>query len=176
MRPAVLKEIVMNRYRKKFLLPLALLLAVPAVQAAQVEVNWENPDSFRDIQPSNDTRQHFRDDVLADLEAHFKKAGEALPSDQTLVLKVTDVDLAGYVEYFYPDYPFGVRVIRDIDFPRLALDYELKDADGNTISTGSEDLKDMNFRFPTFNTRYTRSLNYEKNLIDHWYRDNFPAS
>lgn len=149
------------------------LAAVPAVQAAQVEVNWENPDSYRDIQPANDTRQHFRDDVLADLEAHFKKDGEALPADQTLVLNVTDLDLAGYVEYFIPRYPFGVRLIRDIDFPRLKLNYELKDADGKTISSGSEDIKDMSFRFPAYGTRLNTPLDYEKRMIDDWYKNTF---
>jgi len=152
---------------------LTAVAALPAAQAAEVEVNWNNPDSYRDINPANDSRQHYRDAVLADLEAHFKKAGQTLPEDQTLVVNVNDVDLAGYVEYFIPSYPFGVRLVRDIDFPRMKLDYELKDADGNTISMGSDDLKDMNFRFPTYGTRLRTPLDYEKRMIDHWYSKAF---
>ena len=163
----------MNASRLKFLLPLAITLAVPGVHAAQVEVNWNEPESFTDVQPTNTTRHRFQESVLSDLEAHFRKAGESLPADQTLVVNVTDVDLAGYVEYFHPGYPFGIRVVRDIDFPRISLSYELKGADGVLISTGSDNLRDMDFRFPTFVTRYQQPLDYEKRMIDRWVREKF---
>ena len=163
----------MNSFRKHLMLPAALALGLPSAYAANVEVTWTEPDTYTDIQATNDTQRHFRRNVMAALETYFQEAGATLPADQTLLVSVSDVDLAGYVEYFHPAYPFGLRVIRDVDFPRLALDYELKAADGSTISAGQDILKDLGFRFPTFSTRYAQPLGYEKRLIDRWYRDTF---
>ncbi len=161
----------MNRDTLSLFLPLTLVTS--AVMAGDVEVNWLEPEHFADIGASNDTRQHYQDQVLTDLEAHFKQAGKNLPEDQTLVVNVTDLDLAGYLEYFHPSYPFGLRVVRDIDYPRITLDYELKAADGSTLATGSEKLKDMGFHYSSVNIRYAEPLDYEKRMIDRWISERF---
>ena len=158
---------------KYALLPLALAAAIPAVEAAQVDVTWVNPESFSDVEASWSTQARFRDRVMTDLEAQFRKSGERLPADQTLFVSVLDVDLAGYVDYFQPGAPFGVRLIRDIDFPRIKLDYELRDADGMVVTSGSSKLADLGFHFPTFATRLRNPLDYEKHMIDQWYAKNF---
>ena len=157
----------------KALLPLALAAAIPAVQAGQVDVTWVNPESYSDVEATYSTSARFRERVLSDLEEQFTKSGEKLPTDQTLSVTVTDVDLAGYVDYFHPFAPFGVRLIRNVDFPRIKLDYELRDANGEVISSGTDNLSDLNFRFPTFATRLRNPLDYEKRMIDRWYRENF---
>jgi hypothetical protein len=154
-------------------LPLALAAAVPAAQAARVEVTWVNPESYSDVQATYSTQARFRERVLTDLQAQFMKSGARLPEGQLLDVSIRDVDLAGYIDYFQPAAPFGIRLIRNVDFPRIKLDYELRDADGKVIGSGSETLSDPGFRFPTFTTRMRNPLDYEKRMIDRWYRENF---
>lgn len=158
---------------KRALLPLALAATVPAVHAAQVDVTWADPEKFSDVEATYTTQSRFRERVMTDLEEQFRRSGERLPSEQTLFVTVTDVDLAGYVDYFQPGAPFGVRLIRNIDFPRIKLDYELRDADGKVVSSGTGNLADAGFRFPTFATRLRTPLDFEKKLIDQWYATNF---
>jgi hypothetical protein len=155
------------------ILPLAVAATVPATQAGQVDVTWVNPESYSDVETTYASRTKFRERVLADLEEQFRKSGARLPEGQKLDVSVRDLDLAGYIDYFVPAAPFGVRLIRSVDFPRIKLDYELRDADGKVINSGSETLSDPGFRFPAFATRLRNPLDYEKQLIDRWYRQNF---
>ncbi len=143
-------------------------------QAATVAFEYNDPADFRDIEATDVGQKGFEAGVLSELEEQFRDEAAALPEGQTLHVTVKDVDLAGDIEYFHHGYPFGLRVIRDVDFPKMEFSYELRDASGELISAGEEKLADMSFHFPTFASRINASmLDYEKAMISKWYDKTF---
>jgi hypothetical protein len=159
--------------RAKLVFIAAMALATAGAQAATVNVQWNDPKEYRDIRAVQSSQQRFEERVIEELEEEFRDEAAKLPADQTLNISVKDVNLAGEVEYFYRDYPFGLRVIRNVDFPQLELSYELRDANDQVIQSGDETLQDLGFRFDA-PTRADRStLRYEKALIHEWYQQSF---
>jgi hypothetical protein len=151
------------------LLALALVALMPAAHAASVEVSWTYPQDFRDIRTTNGGQQRFQARVMSELEQQFQhEAVTRLQEGQVLTIEVADVDLAGEIEYFHANYPFGLRVIRNVDFPQMTLSYELRDADGMLVKSGTEKLADLGFRFGLLLPADRSALRYEKQMIKEW--------
>jgi hypothetical protein len=161
----------------KTLIATACGLAMSAgAQAATVAFEYTNPEDFRDIRATEQSQPKFEQSVLRELEAEFRDQAAKLPDGQTLHVTLKDVDLAGDIEYFHRSYPFGLRVIREVDFPQMELSYELRDASGAVIKSGDDKISDMSFHFPTFASRVnTDPLDYEKALIRDWVRETFSS-
>lgn len=136
-------------------------------------MDWQNPDDFRDILSTNGGQEKFQQQVMSELEVQFRAEADKLAADQTLYIAVEDVDLVGEIEYFHRGCPFGMRVIRRVDSPSLALRYELRDASDKVISSGEERVRDMGFRFSNLTPMDRSPLKYEKDMIKDWYRESF---
>lgn len=164
-------------YSKQFkhsLLAIALVALLPAAHAATVAVSWNDPQAFRDIRATNGGQQRFQASVMTELEEQFRdEATGRLESGQVLTIAVDDIDLAGEIEYFYANYPFGLRVIRNVDFPQMTFSYELRDADGKLVKSGTEKLADLGFRFSTLMPVDRSALRYEKQMIKEWAQQSF---
>ncbi|MDO6565714.1 DUF3016 domain-containing protein [Alteromonas sp. 1_MG-2023] len=175
-------KIITSNIKSMSLVPvvLASLGISGLVQAAQVEVNWEEPKSYRDVRPANDSRTRFRERTFKELDGFFTELAAKLPENQKLSVTVTDLDLAGQV---WPASFVGlgqsaadIRVIKEIDIPRMEFSYVLLDE--NSVELKKEDvkIKDLNF----MNTIKRRSINdrllYEKNMIENWFNDTFAES
>jgi hypothetical protein len=146
-----------------------------AAWAADVEIEWFEPEKYRDIRGGVESQKSFQDRVIAALTSYFEEAAaETLPADQTLYLTITDVDLAGDVEYFFFRFPMGMRVMRDVYFPSIEFNYELRDADGKVLKSGKENIKDMGYLFSRREHVQNPPFDYEKRMIDDWFRKNFP--
>ena len=66
-----------------------------------------------------------------------------------------------------------IRVIKNIDIPRIEFFYEYKDANGSVLKSDTVNLKDMSFMTghnPLFNSD---SLKYEKNMLRKWFKKTF---
>lgn len=166
----------MKKHLHLTLLAAACSLALSAgTQAAAVAFEYTDPADFRDIRATDTSQPRFQQRVLRELEEQFREEAATLPEGQILHVTMKNVDLAGEIEYFYRNHPFGVRVIRDIDFPRVEFSYELRDAEGGLLRSGDEKIHDMGFRFGTFTEyRHNReALEYEKALISDWYASTF---
>ena len=140
------------------------------VQAAQIEVKWSNPDKYSDIDAGQEHRQHFKDRTFKAFEKHFAKLAKSLPENQKFVLDITNVDLAG-------DVNFGgtkrIRIVKDIFFPRMDFSYQLLGADNTVIKGADVALKDMGFLMHT-NFRYrNKTLGHEKEMFDDWFNKTF---
>ncbi len=140
------------------------------VQAGTSEVNWVNPDKYRDINSGNEPKTKYRERVFKDFEKHFAKMASELPDGHKLAVTVTDVDLAGDVNAGGID---RLRIVTDLYFPRLKFTYELFDENGSKVKAGGTNLKDMNFLMGS-NMRYrNKSLGYEKRMLDRWFNNTF---
>lgn len=145
---------------------------------AEVEIVWENPKEYRDVQPTAQSRARFREQTFNNLEKYINELAEDLPEGQTLSMKVTNLDLAGAV---WPASFVGfghsssdIRLVKSIDIPRMAFSYVLTDASGIALQEGDVNIKDMNFQHrhnPFFNSE---TLRYEKNMLRQWFKDEFP--
>lgn len=164
----------MNKTIGKIVLAAGSVIFSLQLQAATVEIEWQEPDTYRDVQAGNESPVRFEERVIKALTGFFEEAAaEQLPADQVLHLKITDVDLAGYVDYFFLDYTQGIRVMRDVYFPSIDFTYELKDASGAVIKSGEENIKDMGYLYSGANFVKNPPFNYEKGMIDDWFRKNF---
>lgn len=157
----------------KTLSAFVLLLSSALATAATVQLDWDDPANFRDIKVTNDSEARFQERVKEELGEQFRKQAERLPAGQTLHVTVHDVDLAGDIEYFHRNYPFGLRVIRNVDFPTIDLSYELKDANDTVIKSGTQKVRDMNFRTPVLTTWKQDPFRYENQLIKDWVSTEF---
>jgi|Laugrespbdmm15sn_2_1035079.scaffolds.fasta_scaffold22135_2 hypothetical protein len=164
----------MKKYLGSAVLVTSGLLFALQLQAATVEIEWQEPETYRDVRPGNESPVMFEERVIKALTGFFEEAAAAqLPADQVLHLKITDVDLAGDVDYFFLNYTQGIRVMRDVFFPSIDFSYELKDASGAVIKSGEENIKDMGYLYSGANFVKNPPFNYEKDMIDDWFRKNF---
>ena len=151
------------------LLILSSLIAAGAA-SAQVQVTFQEPEQFRDIDYGDgNTRRGIKVHIPI-LEKHIIKSGKRfLKEGQTLTMPVTDVDLAGdYEPWLSPDFD-DIRIVKDIYPPRISFSYELKDAEGKVLKSGEENLVDMNFQY-RMRVRTHDELFYDKEMITDWMR------
>jgi len=160
----------MNKFMTGLLSLVVVLISAVTAQAAQVEVKWTNPDKYSDIDAGQEHRQHFKDRTFKAFEEHFSKMAEALPEQQKLVLDIKNLDLAG-------DVNFGgtkrIRIIKDIFFPRIDFSYQLLNADNTVLKSAEVSLKDMGFLMHNSFRYRNKSLSYEKDMLDDWFRKTF---
>jgi len=159
-----------------FLFIIAVALCCPLfTQAAVVEIEWIDIKKYRDIEASNQAQKRFEERVIKYLTGFFQTAAkEHLPDDQTLHVRITDLDLAGDVYYFDFDQP--VRIVKGMYFPRIEFSYELRDAQNQVIKSGSENIRDMDFLLSNVKLHSTSPFRYEKKLIEDWFMNTFNNS
>ncbi|MDR0781829.1 MAG: DUF3016 domain-containing protein [Pseudomonadales bacterium] len=155
---------------------LTLATAASLAHAATVEIDWQNPERYLDMRATNEGQDRFRERTMAELAQTFRAAAAALPANQTLRLTVTDVDLAGEIEYFHPNYPFGIRVMRRVDAPSLDLKFELRDANDRVLQSGAARMHDRSYNLRTLIPVDRSPLRYEKNMIRTWMRETFQSN
>jgi hypothetical protein len=158
-----------------FLFIIAVALCCPLLtQAAVLEIEWVDIKEYRDIQASNQAQKVFEEHVIKNLTGFFRTAAKKhLPDNQTLHIRITDLDLAGDVDYFFMDYDHPVRVVKEMYWPSIEFSYELRDAQNQVIKSGSENIKDMDFLVLGAKSIKSTSFNYEKRLIDNWFKNTF---
>jgi len=144
----------------------------------RVNIEWQDPKSYTDIRPSNQSKKRFQESTFKKLEKFMEKLATKLPEGQHLNLVVTDLDLAGHV---WPGHMAGmsntqdVRVIKRVDFPRINFSYTLLDSNGETVKAGEETLKDMSFQEHHLGRFKSDGLRYEKNMLERWFKKTLVA-
>ncbi|MDC8829963.1 DUF3016 domain-containing protein [Alteromonas gilva] len=140
-----------------------------------VEITWQEPESYTDVKPGNESRKRFRERVFKELDEYFNKLAEQLPEGQTLNVTVTNLDLAGQV---WPTFGMGARDIRIIEsmfIPRMAFSYELKEG-GQVMKSAEVSIKDMSFMNSTARFRTNEPFAYEKFMIKRWFNQEFDSA
>ncbi|MCV2884786.1 DUF3016 domain-containing protein [Aestuariibacter sp. AA17] len=142
-----------------------------------VEINWQNPEKYTDIDGANESNKRFRERTIKQLTSHISDLAATLPDGQSLTITVTDVDLAGQV---WPASFVGmgnsgseIRLIKDVYIPRMELHYTLHDNTGAVVMEDDVKLKDMAFNHKLNRYFDDESLRYEKAMLDAWFKDTF---
>ncbi|MFC1839731.1 DUF3016 domain-containing protein [Thermodesulfobacteriota bacterium] len=145
-----------------------------SAQAALLEIEWIDTKKYRDIRASNENQKYFEERVINNLTRFFRTAAEEhLPADQTLYVRITDLDLAGDVDYFFARFGQPVRVVREIFFPSIEFSYIMRDARDQVIKSGEENIRDMGFLFYGARFKKNPPFDFEKKMIEDWFKNTF---
>ena len=157
--------------KKIFFSMLMCIGMVGYAQAAQVKVNWQDPDKFTDIRPTNETRDAFRQRLFDALDEVFRDNAKALPENYLLEINVTNLDLAGDTNVLHPNNGHDIRLIKDIYWPRMSLQFSLKNDSGAVVSEGKANLSDMSFLFTHRIVTSHTGFEYEERMINNWFKE-----
>lgn len=155
---------------KKLSVILAGFVIVTVSLAAEVEVTFENPENYRDIDYNYNGNSRGQKIYLPQFEKHITKMGQRYLKDgQSLSMTITDIDLAGEHEPWRGPNLDDVRIVKSIYPPRISFTYELKDSNETVIASGEENLIDLNFEFRVRINSHD-DLYYDKEMITDWFR------
>jgi hypothetical protein len=165
-----LERFCREKEMKKICIALFLLGTIAGqVAAGEVKVSWQEPEKFTDIRPSNEIRSDFQSRLFKEFDQIFAELAKKLPDGYQWDVTVTDVDLAGDVRPFFHSSNTEIRVIKELYWPRMSFNFELKDAQGNTVASGKEDVKDMAFLMRTTISSGNNSFQYEEQMLKSWF-------
>ncbi|QDF96798.1 hypothetical protein CJ010_09785 [Azoarcus sp. DD4] len=151
---------------------ISLLFLAPAPSAAaEVIVEFVDPQSYTDTGGYGVDAERN----LAALKRHLQTEGRrCVASDETLALRVLDVDLAGRQEWWHPHSGGDLRVMREITWPRLEVAYVRRNAAGASIQEGRERISDMSYLWRSAYVRNdTGPLPYERAMLKDWFERRF---
>lgn len=155
---------------KKLSVILAGFVIATVSLAAEVEVTFENPENYRDIDYNYNGNSRGQKIYLLQFEKHITKMGQRYLKDgQFLSMTITDIDLAGEHEPWRGPNLDDVRIVKSIYPPRISFSYELTDSSGTVIASGEENLIDLNFEFRVRINSHD-DLYYDKEMITDWFR------
>lgn len=142
-----------------------------------VQIEWVEPEKFRDVRHPSISRRSYREQVLEQLEEYLQELGTKLPEGYALTLKVTDLDLAGQIlpaSFAGIGTNFNdVRVVKHIDIPRMSFSYQLSDKQGQVVKDEEVKLKDMSFLHRSNVGIRNDTLKYEKSMLKRWFNQTF---
>jgi len=158
---------------------LTLSLSSQVAAQAEVEIEWDKPEKYSDVRPSNESRKRFRETTFKRINEYMNKLALTLPENQKLVMQVSDLDLAGQV---WPASFVGlghsasdVRIIKSIDIPRINFSYQLLDESGEVMQQADVKLKDMSFLDRIGGSIRNEALRYEKHMLKRWFNKEFDS-
>ncbi len=156
---------------------MTLGISSQVVAQTEVEIEWVKPEKYRDVRSSNESRKRFRENTFEHINEYMNKLALALPDNNKLLIKVSDLDLAGRV---LPASFIGlgtggadVRVVKSIDIPRINFSYQLLDSSGQVLQEAEVELKDMSFLDHSNRSFKSDSLRYEKSMLQRWFKKEF---
>jgi hypothetical protein len=146
-------------------------VVAPVFTKGNITVTFKDSDKYTDAceNESHLTSEYYLQ-VLA--EKLQEVATPLLAEGQKLSVTFTDIDLAGDIRNDLVNMK-DVRLIKEIYWPRLALNFQLLGADGKTIKEGERMLTDMNFMVNIGITDRNEPLFYDKELLSQWVRKEF---
>ena len=146
---------------------LGLLLSIGAGAAyaeAQVEVRYIEPEKFSAMKSTWLTQEN----MLATLTAHLQTLGQKyLSAGQTLQIEITDIVLAGSIEY--PRNGEPIRVMREVTPPRISLRWRVSSAD-KSAPMHEATLIDASYLTRINQHHDGDPLRYEKRLLEDWFK------
>jgi hypothetical protein len=140
------------------------------VTAADITVEFQNPDNFRDVRDS--LGGSTDENALAALRTWLQENAPArLSAGQKLRVTFTDIDLAGD---FLPGATVDrVRIIRSVYIPRMELSFVVTDAAGQVVKQGTRTLTNLDFQATGRRIGSDQAYFYDKMLLEDWLRKEF---
>jgi hypothetical protein len=138
--------------------------------AGEAVVDWKNPEKYTDIRSGDQTAKSMRNPIAKSLGGEFSELAAQLPPGYQLSITVTDLDLAGEVDPVEFRQMNQIRVLKDIYFPRMIFDYQLKNAAGVALQGQTDvEVSDMQYLLAMRSTRSSESFYAERKMIRDWF-------
>lgn len=156
--------------RKLGLAVVGILLVGLLKLSATVIVNFENPESYKDIVVGGGGNERGQKVILPDIEKYLIRLGKQyLMEGQSLEITFVDIDLAGELEPWRMSSADEIRMMKSVYPPRLKFSFTLTNGDGSVSSSGIETLIDLGY---DFHARINTSdrIFYEKKMLKDWFR------
>lgn len=139
-----------------------------------VTVEWTDPAAFTEIRSSRNRWEARRGDWVHELADHLRKEAEQrIGPGERLHVVITDIRRAGDFEPGLNPQMDHVRIMRDLYWPRITLQFSHLDASGNPIAEGEHELSDPNYLSSIPGRARDEALRYEKAMIDDWLQREF---
>lgn len=150
---------------------MAALFFSASASAGEATLELKSPEKYTEIDSGNQGTKSMLRSISKSLGAEFSELAAKLPAGYTLAVTVTDLDLAGEVDPIPSRTMQEVRVLRDIDFPRMTFDYQLKDATGAVkLEQSGVVVKDMQYLSSPYSSKSNvDSFYYERKMIRDWF-------
>lgn len=143
-----------------------------AESATNVKITWQDMEKFTDIRPTSSTRASFRRHIQTSFDKIWQRLAKDMPAGYQLQLVIKDMDLAGDVNPLFRVDNQDVRVIKEIYFPRITLDYQLLNSEQQVVLAAKDvKIKDMNFMTNLRLRNANQSFGYETSMLERWYKD-----
>ena len=140
------------------------------VTAADITVEFQDPDNFRDVRDS--LGGSTDENALAALRSWLQEnAPASLSAGQKLRVTFTDIDLAG--DFLPGSSVDRVRIIRGVYIPRMELSFAVTDAAGQVVKQGTRTLTNLDFQNTARRIGSDQSFFYDKMLLEDWLRKEF---
>lgn len=151
------------------ILAITLLAMTGVASAAEVSVTFEQPEKFTDIRPTHESKNRYQEKVTQAFEQFFSEYAAKMPEGYTWQVQVTDIDLAGDVDYFAGSTGQPLRIIKDIYSPAVRFTHTLRDNFGEEVLSGEERLRDMGFMQRVTKVGTRSEFEYEQKMLDDWF-------
>ena len=148
------------------------LASFGAPAGAEVTVQFIEPQRYTDA--GRHGYGYGLDRTLESIETHLHALGKrCLAPDQSLEIRVHDIDLAGQHEW-WRDRGYDFRVMRDITWPRMDLQYASRDRGGALLAETRERVLDMrDLTRSAFVRGRSDPLVYDKAMLTDWFERRF---
>lgn len=139
-----------------------------------VTVEWDDPAGFTEICTSFNRHEASRGNWVQELAEYLRDGIQArIGEGERVHVRITDIDRAGDFEPGRGADLDHVRIMRDIHWPRMSLEFEHRDAAGNLVNTGVRELSDPGYLSSQLPLPRTDPLRYEKTMINRWLHREF---
>lgn len=119
-------------------LGLIAVMGIGQATAAEVQISFQEPERFTDIRPTNETRSRYQQRVQTAFEKMFTDMAAQMPEGYQWQVTITDIDLAGDVDYFAGNGGQALRIVKDLYSPAIRFSHVLRDQQGEEVLSGEE--------------------------------------
>ena len=140
-----------------------------------VTVEWTDPAQFSEIRGSFNRWEASRGNWVHELAEYLRDGAQARVGEGERVhILITDIRRAGDFEPGRGPQMDRVRIMRDIYWPRMTLEFSHDDAAGGRIAQGARELSDPSYLTSRIGPLTgSDPLRYEQAMIDRWLHQEF---
>lgn len=166
----------MKQHKIKLVSLLAAFIVPSFAVAGSIEAEFGDLDDFTDFSVNGLSEEKTLTIFQAELEPKLESlAKKYLAEEETLIIRFTDIDMAGDIQPWRNTYNADIRYVEAVYPPRLKFTYTLKDAKGAVLEEGEDSISDLAFQMDATASFRASSENfyYETDLLRDWMRKTF---
>ena len=139
-----------------------------------VAVEWTDPAGFSEIRGSSNRWEASRGNWVHELAEYLRDGVQArIGEGERVEILITDIRRAGDFEPGRGPQMDHVRIMRDIHWPRMTLEFEHRDASGTVVNGGARQLSDPGYLHAMQGRAGHDPLRYDQTMIDRWLHQEF---